>query len=159
MASTQQVQYVVKINFANKDSLQVLPGVGPTVVDNIVLYRSTQGNIVPETFGSIKGIKKDWKTWKDLVNFQPKPDLDDYLGEDETEGAKLSKKGDENTKMAKTLHNVEEVISKKMQQSETKADTTNTGVIHKNKSNPHPPKLPRLRVFMQQAPWGIQQVD
>ena len=129
MASTQQVQYVVKINFANKDSLQVLPGVGPTVADNIVLYRSTQGNIVPETFGSIKGIKKDWKTWKDLVNFQPNPDLV-YLGEDETEGDKLSKKGDEDTKMAKILHNVEEVISKKMQQTETKADTTNTGAIH-----------------------------
>ena len=151
MASTQTVQYVVKINFANKDSLQVLPGVGPTVADNIVLYRSTQGNIVPETFGSIKGIKKDWKTWKDLVNFQPNPDLDDYLGEDETEGDKLSKKGDENTKMAKILHNVEEVISKKMQQSETKADT---GVIHKNKSNPPPTQTPTAEGIYATSPMG-----
>lgn len=61
--------YIININTAEKEDLELLPGIGPKTAERIIEYRKNNGKFKQkEDIMEIKGIgEKKFEKWKDLI--------------------------------------------------------------------------------------------
>ncbi|MFH0775241.1 MAG: ComEA family DNA-binding protein [bacterium] len=61
--------YIININTAEAEDLQLLPGIGPKTAERIIEYRKNNGKFKQkEDIMEIKGIgEKKFEKWKDLI--------------------------------------------------------------------------------------------
>lgn len=67
--TTKSQTFLININTAEKEELQLLPGVGPKIAERIIEYRKNNGRFKQkEEIMEVKGIgKKRFERWKDLI--------------------------------------------------------------------------------------------